>query len=224
MDAVGDLGGVGFVGEFGVEAHPPSGRSLEGDDFGGGETLDEVGFFLSGVGFGGEGTDLDAPTASLRYVCGERGWVEGLDAHLDDAGPVDAGAFGGGEREIDDAAADKGAAVGDADDGAFAIGKVGDADGGAEREGEVGGGHGVLVVDGSVGASASGVWGTVPAGEADGGVEGAAMEESRVGWREVAGGDAGRATWTGCPVADDGGVGVRCGVGSAWGAGGGWGR
>lgn len=205
VDAVGDLGGVGLVGELGVDAHPPSGGTLEGDDFRVDVALEQVGFLLLGVDLGGEGAYLDAPTTTGGHVWRERRCVKGFDADLDDAGTVDSGALGCGKREVDDAAADKGAAVGDTNDDAFAVGEIGDADDGTEWESKVSGGHGVLVVDGAVRAFAASVRWTVPAGEADGGVEGLAMEQCRAGGRRVAGG-AGSARCAVWGVSDDGGV------------------
>ena len=91
----------------------------------------------------------------------------GLHAHPGDPRAIDAGLPGRGQREVDDAVADEGAAVGDAHDDGLVVGEVCDADDGAHGQGAVRGGHGVLVVYAAVGRLAVGVGRAVPACQAD---------------------------------------------------------
>lgn len=163
VDGFGDVGGGGMFGGDGVDAHPEAGGAGELDNPGGGETMEEIVLGLDGVVGGEEGADLDAPFA---FGVGT-GLGEGLDFDLRGAGPVDADGLGGGEREIENAARDKGTAIGDAGENRFAGSEIGDADGGSHGQGAVGDRDGVLVEDGAVGAGMVVVGRAVPGGQAD---------------------------------------------------------
>jgi hypothetical protein len=108
----------------------------------------------------GEGSDLNGPAASDIK---RRGSLENFEADFCRAGAVDVESLGGGEREIEDAAFNERAAIGNAQHCGMAGLYICYTYDGAEREREVRGGHGVHVVDFAIRAAAIVIRGTIPA-------------------------------------------------------------
>src|SRR5581483_12131027 len=91
-----------------------------------------------------EPADLDGPlSAALKGL----GCLKQLNAHFARPFANHVQLLGGGAGEIDDAAFDEWAAVGDADDCSVAVAQARDSDDGAKRQGTVRGGHSVHVID-----------------------------------------------------------------------------
>ena len=163
MDESGNLGGGGMGCSEGSDADPVAGDSFEVDDTGPGIlTLQTIAKFVGGSGVV-EGADLHAPAALSR---GGR-HTQHVQTDVRGSGSPDAGFKGGGTRQVEHAAGNEGAAVGDGDDDGLARGQIGDSCDGAERERAMSRGHGVLVVNLAIGSAGVVVRSAIPAGDSD---------------------------------------------------------
>ena len=102
--------------------------------------------------------------------------MENLDFHGDDAGVDHVELLGDADGDVDDAAADEGAAVGDTDDLGASVSEVGDEDVGAHGKGAVGGGLGAVAEGfaargGAAAVGADGIPGGLSGGNPPGGLK-----------------------------------------------------
>lgn len=124
-----------------------------------------------GVGAIAEGADLNGEKARGGIHVAKNFQANGHDARADGFNFAR-----GGQRKIDDAIFDEGAAVGDANRSGLTVVEIGDADHGFERKGAMGGGKFVHIVDFAIGSVAAVERVAVPGGVALFGIAGR-------GWR-----------------------------------------
>ncbi len=151
---------------IGSESEHAMERSVRGGNDGVGVMRQETALKSGGAGGILEGAKLDSKGSSR--LIGRRG--DDRETDRANAGANESDVFGGALGEINDAAFDEGATIGDADLSAFAIGLIEDIDPGIKGKTEMSGSESTHVIDLTIGGTAAMIGFAIPTGEATFGV------------------------------------------------------